>query len=94
MTAVLQKLIAALYEGRPVPPAEGGLFFRTVCEERRRVGDLYWTEGRIQDLARELGLWPWSFRQVETALRQSREAVPVSEAGYPVSATDFPLRLC
>jgi hypothetical protein len=70
MAGVLQRLVAALYGGAPVPPEEGGRFFHDVCDERRRQGDLFWTERRLHDLARELGYWPWSVSQIEAALRE------------------------
>lgn len=69
MAAMLERLMTALYDGGPVPPAEGGRFFHAVCDERRRAGDLFWTEGRLHDLARKLGYWPWSFTQIQAALQ-------------------------
>src|SRR5947208_3359666 len=68
MGEVLRRLVAALYGGTAVPPAEGGRFFRDICDERRRVGDLFWTEHRLHDLARELGFWPWSVAQIGAAI--------------------------
>jgi hypothetical protein len=68
MAGMLEHLIATLYDGAPVPPAEGGRFFHTVCDERRRKGDMFWTERRIHTLARELGYWPWTVNQIQAAL--------------------------
>lgn len=76
MTRVLERLVAALYDGAPVPPNEGGWFFRAICDERRRQEDLFWTERRLHDLARELGYWPWSVSQIEAALRIAAEGTP------------------
>lgn len=67
MARRLRSLVVTLYNGSPVPAIEGGLFFREVCEERRRAGDLFWTERRLHDLARELGYWPWSIAQISAA---------------------------
>jgi len=78
MASYLERLTKVLYEGNPVPPMEGGHLFHTVCEECRRRGDLFWTESRIHDLARELGYWPWSVSQIEAALRRSID-LPGSE---------------
>jgi hypothetical protein len=69
MADMLRRLATGIYGGAPVPPAEGGRFFHAVCEECRRREDMYWTERRIHELAREIGLWPWSFAQIHTALR-------------------------
>ena len=70
MASFFDRLVSEVYGGRPVPPAEGGLLFRTVCERCREQGSLFWTESRLHDLARELGYWPWSVSQIEAALRQ------------------------
>lgn len=67
MAGRLRSLVSTLYNGSPVPAVEGGLFFREVCEERRRAGDLFWTERRLHDLARELGYWPWTIGQISAA---------------------------
>ena len=77
MTAVLQRLARTLYDGEPIPAREGGWLFREVCEERREAGDLYWTERRLHELARRLGLWPWTVEQVGRACSAARmTAVP------------------
>src|SRR5687768_523917 len=72
MAAVLQRLARALYDGAPIPAREGGHLFREVCEERREAGDLYWTERRLHELARRLGLWPWTVEQVGRACAAAR----------------------
>ena len=69
MTRVLQHLVSSLYGGAPVPPAEGGRLFHTICDERRSAGDLFWTESRLHDLARELGFWPWNVGQIGAAMK-------------------------
>lgn len=82
MAGRLRSLVAALYRGAPVPAVEGGLFFREVCEERRRAGDMFWTERRVYDLARELGYWPWSIAQIAAAFGQaSLDATAVESVG-------------
>ena len=70
MTQLLERLVGALYDGGPVPAAEGGHLFHAICEECRSAGDLVWTESRIHTLARELGYWPWTVSQIETAVRK------------------------
>lgn len=67
MTAVLTRLVTVLYNGSPIPPGEGGRLFREICDERRRAGDLFWTERHIHDLARRLGYWPWTVTQIAAA---------------------------
>ncbi len=67
MTGTLHRLVAELYDGGPVPAAEGGRLFHEICEARRREDDLFWTERRLVDLARELGYWPWTVAQIGTA---------------------------
>jgi hypothetical protein len=71
MTVVLERVVGALYDGAPVPALEGGSLFHAICEECRRSGDLFWTESRIHNLARELGYWPWSVGQIEAAARKA-----------------------
>ena len=71
MAETLQRVVATLYDGRPVPPEEGGQLFRAICEECRRREDLFWTERRLESLARELGIWPWSLDQIGAAMRSS-----------------------
>jgi hypothetical protein len=75
MTLMLQRLVTAMYAGGPVPPAEGGPLFRAVCDERRREGDLFWTESRLHDLARKLGYWPWTVGQIGAAMRNDHDEV-------------------
>ena len=79
MTVLLERLVRSLYTAGVVPPAEGGLLFRTVCEERRRHGDLFWTERRIHDLARRLGLWPWSLVQIQAGFGSRSPATNAGE---------------
>lgn len=74
MASFFERLASEMYGGSPVPPAEGGFLFRTVCERCRERGDLFWTESRLHDLARELGYWPWSVPQIEAAMRQQRSS--------------------
>ena len=83
MAAVLGHLVTTLYGDQPVPAADGGWFFRAVCEERRRNDDLFWTERRVHELAKELGYWPWSVIQVQTAIRSRVE--PLRQPGTPTS---------
>jgi hypothetical protein len=78
MAAMLARLVTDFYGSEPVPPADGGWFFRAVCELRRRNDDLFWTERRVTDLARELGYWPWSVVQVQSALRTGVDQAPSS----------------
>jgi hypothetical protein len=89
MAAALQRVASVLYGEGAVPPTEGGLLFHELCEERRRAGDLYWTERRLHDLARELGLWPWSFSQIEVALRRSMGAASAQAARLPDSPAEI-----
>lgn len=79
MTTFFQRLLTDLYGTGPVPADQGGLLFRTVCEQCRSRGDLFWTESRLHDLARELGYWPWSISQIEAAIRLRMAPGPVDE---------------
>ena len=88
MSDMLKRLATGIYGGAPVPPAEGGRFFHAVCEECRRREDMYWTERRLHELARELGLWPWTFAQIHTALRtELSPALEVEQVREPVLST-------
>jgi len=80
MGALLEHLAATLYGQGAVPPEEGGRLFRAVCDERRRVDDMFWTERRLQELARELGLWPWSVTQIQNAVGAPIRAASAAEA--------------
>jgi hypothetical protein len=73
MSQLLRRISTALYQGAPVPPMEGGRLFHDISEERRRRNDLFWTERRLTDLARELGLWPWTVAQILSAARRPAE---------------------
>lgn len=68
MIGTLHRLMNELYDGGPVPAAEGGRLFHDICEECRREDDLFWTERRLVDLARELGYWPWTVAQIGSAV--------------------------
>jgi hypothetical protein len=82
MTLMLQRVVAALYDGAPVPPAEGGHLFRTICDERRRQGDLFWTERRLHDLARKLGYWPWTVGQIAAAVQKISAEPPAPPSWF------------
>jgi hypothetical protein len=93
MARILNHLVEQLYGGTTVPPTEGGHLFRTICEERRQHGDLFWTERRIHELARELGFWPWSVSQINTAARAQSGApdgivLPDFEPGTALDSPD------
>lgn len=79
MAGILTRLVGALYRGGPVPAMEGGRLFHTICEERRRAGDLFWTEQRVREVAQELGYWPWSVNEIGAAA--SSEQRKDAEAG-------------
>jgi hypothetical protein len=81
MAAMLGRLVTSFYGDLPVPAADGGWFFRAVCELRRRSDDLFWTERRVTDLARELGYWPWSVVQVQSAFRTQMDSPPAPKIG-------------
>jgi hypothetical protein len=76
MAAMLGRLVTSFYGVEPVPAADGGWFFRAICELRRREDDLFWTERRVTELARELGYWPWSVLEVQTAFRKDPPGEP------------------
>jgi hypothetical protein len=89
MTQVLHQLVSALYGGAPVPAEEGGRFFRIVCDECRSRGDLFWTERRLHELARDLGYWPWSIQQIGACLAKASEhAVDREPASDPAPEED------
>ena len=75
MSAVLERVVRAFFPEGIVPPADGGKIFREICEERRRHGDMFWTERRLHDLARDLGFWPWSVNQISASFRGRTSAL-------------------
>lgn len=82
MTGMMEKLVVKLYGSAPVPASEGGWLFHAICEQRRREGDLFWTERRINDLARELGYWPWSVNQIGAAMTKPAAEVEANRGTF------------